>query len=158
MKHNYILPLSSSLSSKCYFSLLLKTTFRSSRSETFFKIGRLKHFPIFTGKHLCRNIFITKRLQLRIFPMNNGRFLTTTFFYRTPPVTCFWTFLSFSIIFFLLCLPIAIEEHVFLSVLMFLIQITNIQKKKCNTMKRARDVPLAKLKEFQENFNDELET
>ena len=109
MKHNYILPLSSSLSSKCYFSLLLKTTFRSTRSETFFKIGRLKHFPIFTGKHLCRNIFITKRLQLRIFPMNNGGFLTTTFFYRTPPVTCFWTFLSFSIIFFLLCLPIAIE-------------------------------------------------
>ena len=32
---------------------LPKSDFRSSRSEMFFKIGVLRNFAIFTGKHLC---------------------------------------------------------------------------------------------------------
>ena len=36
--------------------------FRSSRSQMFFKIGILKNFAIFTGKKLCRSLFL-KQLQ-----------------------------------------------------------------------------------------------
>ena len=53
------------------------TTWRSSRSQMFFKIDVLKKFTIFTGKHLCSNNFIKKRLQLRFFPINIAEFLTT---------------------------------------------------------------------------------
>ena len=35
---------------------------RSSRSRMFFKIGVLKNFVIFTGKHLCWSLFL-KKLQ-----------------------------------------------------------------------------------------------
>ena len=76
-------PISSSLASKCCSSLLLKTRFRSSRSQMFFKIGVLKSFPIFTGKHLCWKDFIKKR---SCFPMNIAKFLRTAFFYKTLPV------------------------------------------------------------------------
>ena len=31
---------------------------RSSRSQIFFKMGVLKNFSNFTGKHLCRNLFL----------------------------------------------------------------------------------------------------
>ena len=31
-----------------------------SRSQTFFKTGALKNFAIFTGKHLCWNLFLIK--------------------------------------------------------------------------------------------------
>ena len=31
--------------------------FRSSRSQMFFKVGFLKNFVVFTGKHLCWSIF-----------------------------------------------------------------------------------------------------
>ena len=33
---------------------------RSSRSQKFFKIGVLKNFAIFTGKHLCWSLFLIK--------------------------------------------------------------------------------------------------
>ena len=33
---------------------------RSSHSQIFFKIGILKNFSNFTGKHLCRSFFLTK--------------------------------------------------------------------------------------------------
>ena len=34
--------------------------YRKSRSQTFLKIGVLKKFTNFTGKHLCRSLFLTK--------------------------------------------------------------------------------------------------
>ena len=37
-----------------------QTGFRSSRSQTFFKIGVLKNFANFTGKHLCWSLFLIK--------------------------------------------------------------------------------------------------
>ena len=40
---------------------------RSSRSQMFFKIGVLRNFANFRGKHLCWDLFLTKRLQHRCF-------------------------------------------------------------------------------------------
>ena len=62
--------------------------FRSSLSQMFFKIGVLKNFIIFTGKHLCRSLFnkdtglkacniIKERLQRKCFPVNIGKFQRT---------------------------------------------------------------------------------
>ena len=61
---------------------------KSSHSEIFFKIGVLKNFAIFTGKHLCLSLFLIKlqlcnfakqRLQHRYFPANFAKFLRTAF-------------------------------------------------------------------------------
>ena len=57
----------------------------------FFKIGALRNFTIFTGKHLCLSIFLIKsflkkRLQHRCFLLNIAKFLWNIFFYRAPPV------------------------------------------------------------------------
>ena len=46
---------------------------RTSRSQMFFKIGVLRNFAIFTGKHMCWSLFLIQNI--------------TKFFYRTPPVT-----------------------------------------------------------------------
>ena len=49
----------------------------------------LKKFAIFARKHLCWNLFliniVTKRIQLRCFPVNIAKFLRTAFS-STPPV------------------------------------------------------------------------
>ena len=55
---------------------------RSSRSQMFFKIGVLKNFAIFIGKHLvgiCKCNFITKKLRHRFFSANIAKFLRTAF-------------------------------------------------------------------------------
>ena len=55
----------------------------------FFKIGILKHFSNFTGKHLCRSLFLNvaglkacnctkKKLQHRCFPVKFAKFLRKT--------------------------------------------------------------------------------
>ena len=48
----------------CWYETMTKTRtakegeiLRSSRSQMFFKIGALKNFAIFTGKHLCWVLF-----------------------------------------------------------------------------------------------------
>ena len=67
--------------SKCPAFLLNKceiTMYISSRSQIFFKIGVLKHFAIFTGKHLSEGG--------KCFPVNIEKFLRTPFFYRIPSV------------------------------------------------------------------------
>ena len=51
------------------FVTLIKS--RSSRSQMFFKIGVLRNFKIFTGKHLCQSLFLIKLQVLLLF-------------YRTP--------------------------------------------------------------------------
>ena len=73
---------------------------RSSRLEVFCKIGVLRNFVKFTGKHLCQSLFfnrlaglrpatlLKKRLWHRCFPVNFTKFLKTPF-YRTPPDDCF---------------------------------------------------------------------
>ena len=67
-------------------------TSRSSRLQMFFKIGVLKSFANFTGKHLCWRIFfkktfrhkvcnfIKKKLQHGCFPVRFTKFLKALFF------------------------------------------------------------------------------
>ena len=53
----------SSLDTSLFFLLFFPlwiTEFRSSRSKISFKIGVLKNFAIFTGKHLCSSLFVIK--------------------------------------------------------------------------------------------------
>ena len=61
---------------------------RSSLSQMFFKIGFLKNFAIFTGKHLGWSLFfinfMKRRLQHRCFPVNITKFLRKASFYGTP--------------------------------------------------------------------------
>ena len=75
-----------------FFWLQKYCTVRSSRLQMFFKIGALKNFANFTGKHLCWNFllicscnFIKKRLQHRYL----CEIFKKTVFYRTPPVAAF---------------------------------------------------------------------
>ena len=58
-------------------------SFRSSRSQMFFKIGVPNNFVIFIGEHLCWSLacaFIKKRLQHSCFPVNIAKCLRTAFF------------------------------------------------------------------------------
>ena len=68
----------------------LQRTFRSSRLQMFFKIGVLKSFANFTGKYLCRSLFLKnlqaedlqlhkKRLQHSCFLVKFSKFLRTPF-------------------------------------------------------------------------------
>ena len=69
--------------------------------EVFYKIGALKSFVKFPGKHLCWNLFSTKVAGLRQFikkgVSGTGVFLgillnfQENIFYRTPPGVCFHT-------------------------------------------------------------------
>ena len=66
------------------------TIFRSSHRRCFIKKAVLKHFVIFTGKHLCRGLFfnkvaghqacnfIKKRLQHRYYLANIRKFIRRT--------------------------------------------------------------------------------
>ena len=61
--------------------------YRSSRSQVFFKIGVLKYFADFKGKHLCWSPFLTKfltnfikkTLQCRCFPVKFTKFFRRPF-------------------------------------------------------------------------------
>ena len=62
-------------------------SYRSSRSQMFFKIGIPKNFAIFTVKHLCRSPILIKvcndfkkRLQHKCFPVNIAKILRTSLF------------------------------------------------------------------------------
>ena len=68
----------------------LQNTSRSRCSQIYLKIGVLKSFTNFTGKHLCWSIFFKnlqaeglqlhkKRLQRRCFPVKFAKFLRTPF-------------------------------------------------------------------------------
>ena len=50
---------------------------KSSHSQIFFKIGVLKNFAIFRGKHLCRSLF---KIKLQVF-----RYLKIDFFMEHLP-------------------------------------------------------------------------
>ena len=84
-----------------FFSI---STFRSSRSQMFFKVGVHKNVANFTEKHLCWSLFviklqafrpgcnlIKKRLQHRCFSVKFGKFLRTSIF--TEHLR--WIFFSF---------------------------------------------------------------
>ena len=59
----------------------IKNRCRSSHSQMFFKIGALKNFEIFTGKHFCWwSLFLIKLQAFRCFPVNIAKFLRAAFF------------------------------------------------------------------------------
>ena len=73
---------------------------RSSRLQMFFKLGALKNFANFTGKHLCWSLFLIKFLRNFIkdiptqvcWSVKFAKFLRTSFFYRLPAVAASeWT-------------------------------------------------------------------
>ena len=81
-----------------------KTRLRCSRSQMFFKLGVLKNFVIFTGKYLCRSLFLIKltpktpkRLQHRCFLVNYAKFLRAPFLQNTSGgcFCCFEKFVNF---------------------------------------------------------------
>ena len=59
----------------------IKNRCRSSHCQMFFKIGALKNFEIFTGKHFCWwSLFLIKLQAFRCFPVNIAKFLRAAFF------------------------------------------------------------------------------
>ena len=145
----------SSLTSKCYSSLLLKTTFRSSCSQMFFKIGVLKNFAILTGKHLLWNNFIKMRLQLRVFSYKYRKIFKTSFFYSTTPMAVFG-YLHYFLIPFSCYVHQQLQNDMCFSFCIYISR-SQIFKRKNVTLKK-KHVLLPKLKEeFQENFKGELD-
>ena len=75
-----------------------KKCYRSNHPDVFCKIGVLRIFAKFTGKHLCQSLcfnkvaglrpalLLKKRIWHRPFPVNFVKFLETPFLNRTPPV------------------------------------------------------------------------
>ena len=59
----------------------------------FFKIGVIKNFVIFRGKHLCWSLFLIK-LQVCNFPVNIAEFFKNSFFHKTPPVAASEKFMN----------------------------------------------------------------
>ena len=70
-------------------------SFRSRRSQMFFKTGALKNFAIFTGELRYWSLFlinfIKKRLQDTCFTMNISKFLRIAFLWNTSGES-FWSF------------------------------------------------------------------
>ena len=74
---------------------------RGSRPEVFCRIGVLRNFAKFTGKHLCQSLFFNKVTGLRplacnfikkealaqVFSCEFCKISENTLFYGTPPVT-----------------------------------------------------------------------
>ena len=69
--------------------------YRSSWSQKFFKIGVLKNFTIFQGKHLCWSFFLIKlqtwttllkETPTQVFSCEYCEIFRNSFFHRTPPV------------------------------------------------------------------------
>ena len=74
------------LVTKKYKEISIYINLDQSRSQMFVKIGVLKNFENFTGKHLCWDLFletcnvIKKKLQQRCLPVKFEKFLRTLFF------------------------------------------------------------------------------
>ena len=63
------------------------TSIKSSRSKMFFKIGVLKNFAIFTGKHMCKSLFLIKLKACNFIKKRLQKVFCRTFlnlFLRTP--------------------------------------------------------------------------
>ena len=80
-----------------FLIFLILFLFSNSRLQMFFKIGILKNFPIFAGKHLCWSLILIKLQVLSPTTLlkkdsNAGVFceickiLKNAFFYRIPLV------------------------------------------------------------------------
>ena len=55
-----------------------------------FKIGALKNFGTFTGKHLCWSLFLITQVTLtQLFFSEYCEIFSNSFFHGTPPVAAF---------------------------------------------------------------------
>ena len=80
---------------------------RSSRPEVLCEKGVPRHFPKFTGKHVCQSLFfnkvvglrpatlLKKRPRHRCFPVNFGEFLRTPFRASFLTEHLWWLFFFF---------------------------------------------------------------
>ena len=91
---NYFCPMNIA---KFLRTAFLQNTSRSSRLQMFFKIGVLKSFPNFTGKHLSWSLFLKtlqaeglqlyfKKSPIQVFSCEVCKIFRNTFFQRKPPV------------------------------------------------------------------------
>ena len=63
---------------------------RSSCWQMLFKIGALKNFATFTGKHLCWSLFLITQVTLtQLFFSKYCEIFSNSFFHGTPPVAAF---------------------------------------------------------------------
>ena len=63
------------------------SSIKSSRSQMFFKVGVLKNFAIFTGKHMCKSLFLIKLKTCNFIKKRLQQVFYRTFlnlFLRTP--------------------------------------------------------------------------
>ena len=60
----------------------------------FFKIGVLKNFAIFRGRHLCWSLFLIK-LQACNFPVNTAKSFKNSFLHKARKVAALKKFLNF---------------------------------------------------------------
>ena len=65
--------------------MYLKRT-KSRSLQMFFKIGVLKSFAIFSGKHLCWSLFSQKENPTQVLSCAYCESFENSFFYRTAPV------------------------------------------------------------------------
>ena len=63
-----------------------ETTEAVSRSQIFFKLGVLKNFASFTGKHLCWSQLYLEETPKQLLSCEICEIFKNPFFYRTPPV------------------------------------------------------------------------
>ena len=56
---------------------------KSSHLQLFFKIGVLKYFAIFTGKHLCWNLLLINKTPTQVFSCEYYEIFKSSFLYRT---------------------------------------------------------------------------
>ena len=59
---------------------------KSSHSQLLFKIGVLKHFAIFTGKHLCWNLLLINEAPKQVFSCEYCEIFKSISLYRTTLV------------------------------------------------------------------------
>ena len=61
--------------------------------KMFFKIGAIKNFAIFTGKHLCRSLFLIKLLDFKRDCRKGvcAKFLRAPFFLQNTSGDYFWS-------------------------------------------------------------------
>ena len=69
---------------RSFFTVDVHTLFKRSHPEVFCKIGVLKNFAKFRGKHLCQ------ALAQMVFPREFCEILDNNFFYWTPPVAAYY--------------------------------------------------------------------
>ena len=142
----YILLISFILSNKCRSSLLSKTTFRSSRSQIFFKIGVLKNFS-YSQENTCVGTILLKWDPTQVFSYEYWKNFKSSFFiehlqslildiYLIFYYLFFLTFSS-SLFFFLLCSLISNSYRMTCAFILIFLDHDYSKTKKCNTNKQS---------------------